>query len=96
MATIPLGFYHPLLGMFCLGALSNFMRLQVVSKYNVIEEDICCCKTSCNFVVNQMHFGCNYPCSLFQMDMAMEQWQKEAKANLIVVAPSAPPDKIVR
>lgn len=80
------------MGMVCFGIISNIMRREVVSKYGVVEEDVCCMKTPCNYPANQLHFGCNYPCSLFQMDMAIEHWQKESQQdnNNVAIAYVAP------
>ena len=95
VGTIPVGFYYPIVGVVCFGIISTIMRHQVVKKYGVIEEDYCCMKTPCNYAVNQLHFCCIYPCSFFQMDMAMEHWKKEAEMENNNVAPAdVPPPSI--
>jgi hypothetical protein len=62
-----------------MGLVSNYIRGRVVSKYNVEEEEVCCCSTPCNPCLNFLHFGCNYPCSLFQMEYSVSVWEEEAR-----------------
>ena len=88
VGTMPLGFYYPIVGVVCFGIISTIMRYQVVKKYDVIEKDYCCMKTPCNYAVNQLFFCCIYPCSFFQMDMAMEHWKKEAEMENNNLAPA--------
>lgn len=89
---IPLCFYSPLAGMICFGVLANYLRLRVVAKYNIDEHNYFCCGPM-NPCLNYIHNACNYPCSLFQTKMAMEEWDEEAQQQMFraVVAPSAPP-----
>jgi hypothetical protein len=91
IALIPLSIYSPLSGMIAFGLLANYLRQRVVAKYNVEEHNYFCCGCL-NPCLNFFHNACNYPCSLFQMKMAMEEWDAENPQVLSsVVAPSAPP-----
>jgi hypothetical protein len=62
--TLPLGVYHPAagFGVFCF--LANYLREKAIHKYNVEEENYCCCG-SWDYCCNYIHFGCNYPVSSF-------------------------------
>lgn len=46
--------------------LSWKMRNEVKTKYNVEEDQACCCG-ECNPICNFCHFNCSYPCSFFQV-----------------------------
>ena len=76
-------------GMGCFCLLSNYFRTKIKRLYKVQEEKtkLCCCcgpylTPSCEY----LHFGCNYPCSFFQMFMSVEEWSKE---NLLSIESSA-------
>ncbi len=84
LLALPLGFYHPIGGMAGFCCLSNYLRSAVVRVYNVEEEKTFCCGP-CNPWLDYCHFGCNYPCSLFQMQMGMEEW--DAIPTVSVIAP---------
>lgn len=89
LVLIPLSIYSPLSGMICFGLIANWLRHRVVSKYNVDEHNYFCCGCL-NPCLNFLHNACNYPCSLFQMKMAMEEWDAENPQVLAsVVAPTA-------
>eukprot|EP01040_Poterioochromonas_malhamensis_P010528 gene10528-11464_t len=90
MATLPIGVYHPIAGFGIFCCLSNYLRDRVVERYNVEEEQVCCCG-GLNYYINFLHFGCNYPCSLFQVNMAVERWEEEAKATPAVATVTAQP-----
>lgn len=89
LVSLPLGFYHPIAGMAGFCCISNYLRSSVVREYNVEEEKTFCCGETCNSYLDYCHFGCNYPCSFFQMYVSMEQWDQEmAAANTVsVIAP---------
>ncbi len=67
LATLPIGVYHPIagFGVFCL--ISNYFRSETLKRYNIEEEKTFCCGEQCNACLDYFHFGCNYPCSLFQV-----------------------------
>jgi hypothetical protein len=80
ITSIPFSAYHPMGSICCMGLLSNYMRARVVETYNVQEEDACAngCTCGCSHdFCNQVHYGCNYPCSFFQMMMSMEEWDAQ-------------------
>ena len=92
--TLPLSFYHPVIGMCLMGVISNHYRDKVIAKYNVEENNVCweeyecgCCTNAC---LNFMHYGCNYPCSFFQMYVSMVEWDLERSREN-----SAPPPVVV-
>ena len=87
LAALPIGCYQPIFGMACMGVLSNILRSKVITKYNVEEEDVCCCSTPFNQCFNDLNFCFHYPCSLFQMDMAMERWQQEKRLSPTLAIP---------
>ncbi|RYG63116.1 hypothetical protein EON64_16580 [archaeon] len=74
-ATLPIGVYHPAAGMGVFCCLTSYLRHQILDKYNVEEEQACPCNSWNTPWMNFCHFGCNYPCSLFQMYMSLEDWQ---------------------
>lgn len=84
LGTLPLSVYSPMGGMAVFCCLSNHLRSKVVEEYNVEEEQCCCCG-SCNPWINFCHFGCNYPCSLFQVAISLEHWEYEAKNQATIV-----------
>lgn len=88
VAALPISVYSPFggFGLFC--CVSNYLRAKVVREYNVEEEQNCTCCGPCNPYIDQMHLGCNYPCSLFQMYVSLEQWEYEDKHQLIVQTPN--------
>jgi hypothetical protein len=89
LVLIPLSIYSPLAGMVCFGLLANYLRLRVVSRYNVEEHNYFCCGCL-NPCLNFLHNACNYPCSLFQMKVSMDQWDEESPQVLAsVVAPTS-------
>jgi len=91
LVLIPLSIYSPLAGMVIFGVIANYLRLKVIAKYNVEDDNYFCCG-SMNPCLNFVHNACNYPCSLFQMKMAMEEWDEEnpqQQAVTSVVAPLA-------
>jgi len=74
----PISFYSPTggLGLMCL--ITNYLRSRTIEKYGVEETDVCACSvpamnTLCNFCC----YGFHYPCTLFQMNMAIEYWERE-------------------
>ena len=89
LLTLPLSVYSPMGGMCAFCVLSNHLRAKVVNEYNVEEEQCCCCG-SCNSTINYFHFGCNYPCSLFQVAMSLEHWEYEDKHSQTVVHTTNP------
>lgn len=95
LLTIPLGVYHPIAGFGIFCVLSNYLREATIAKYNVEEEQCCCCG-SMNYCINYLHFGCNYPCSLFQVLVSIEHWEAEAtKPNVMVVTGTVVPATIL-
>jgi hypothetical protein len=58
---------------------------QVVKKYNVLDENECCCGPF-NPLVNFLHNAISYPCSLYQMKMSMNEWDEEVGDDTQVVA----------
>lgn len=80
VATLPVGVYHPAAGMglFCL--ITNFLRYKIIQKYNVEEEKACPCDSWNTPLMEFCHFGCNYPCALFQMYVSLDEWQKDASS----------------
>lgn len=85
LLTLPLGMYHPIAGMAGFCCLSNYLRTAVLRKYNVEEERTFCCGEGCNPWLDYCHFGCNYPCSLFQMQVAMDEW--DAPPTVVIGTP---------
>jgi len=90
LATLPLAVYHPIgaMGAFCV--ISNNIRHEVVTQYNVEEEQCCCCGPTLNSYINYCHFGCNYPCSLFQVLVALDEWENDKTAVLISPVVASP------
>lgn len=76
---IPFSMYHPVGGMgaFCL--LSSHLRSKLVLKYNIEEEKACPCESWNTPWITFCHFGCNYPCSFFQMYVSVDEWRKEGQ-----------------
>lgn len=84
LVTIPLGVYHPISGMTAFCCISNHLRRKAIEKYHVKpdEECTCCCgRGCCSSWVNYCHFGCNYPCSLFQVMVSVDKWDNEIKGQ---------------
>ena len=75
---IPVCIYSLLGGLVVFGAVANCLRLHVIAKYNVEDDNYFCCG-SLNPCLNFVHNACNYPCSLFQMKMAMDEWDEESQ-----------------
>ena len=88
LVTLPFSFYHPIASMAGFCCLSNHIRAQVIQQYDVEEEKNFCCGP-CNPWLDYCHFGCNYPCSFFQMEMSIEEWDAAIAANssVSIVAP---------
>ncbi|KAJ1410392.1 hypothetical protein B484DRAFT_455878 [Ochromonadaceae sp. CCMP2298] len=82
---LPLFFYSPFGGLVVFGLLANFLRMKVVKKYNVLDENECCCGPL-NPLVNFLHNAISYPCSLYQMKMSMNEWDEEVGDDTQVVA----------
>jgi hypothetical protein len=59
----------------------------VLRVHNVEEEKTFCCGPTCNNYLDYCHFGCNYPCSLFQMEISMEEWDAAAIPTVSIIAP---------
>lgn len=94
LATLPVGVYHPIAGMGVFCCISNYLREQIVEKYNVEEEQCCCCG-SWNYYINYCHFGCNYPCSLFQVLVSVEEWEEEARSTVSIATPIIVPGTVI-
>lgn len=81
---IPISIYHPMGAVCIMGLLSNCLRKQVIATYNVSEQNACddgytcCCSHD---LCNEFHYGCNYPCSLFQMLNSMREWDTQLEQN---------------
>lgn len=88
LVLLPLSIYSPLGGLICFGLIANYLRMTVVAKYNVEEHNFFCCG-ALNPCLNFVHNACNYPCSLFQMKVSMDQWDEEGQGMESVVAPIA-------
>jgi hypothetical protein len=87
VATAPLSVYHPIAAMVAFCSISNTIRQEVIAQYNVEEEQCCCCGDTLNSYINYCHFGCNYPCSLFQVLVALDEWEHEQQAVVSVAVP---------
>ena len=89
LAMIPLGIYTPSggFGIYC--CLTTYLREEVIEKYNAEETSICSCPGPLNPICNTIALGINYPCSLFQLLVAMKHWDDEdaAAANAQVKPP---------
>ena len=63
-------------------AFLPFLFHQVIAAYNVNEvnacDDGCTCGIS-HSLCNEIHYGCNYPCSLFQMLNSMREWDAKVQ-----------------
>lgn len=86
VATLPLSIYSPLGGLGAFFCLSMWLRSKVVSEYDVEEETCFTCCGPCGPFVDKVFFGCNYPCSLFQVLVAVDHWEKEEGKPPAVVA----------
>jgi hypothetical protein len=75
LATIPCSIYFPLQGLVCLGFINNIIREKIIHKYNVKEQACCDENATCGKCCNCIHINCNYPCSFFQMEMALLEWE---------------------
>lgn len=76
--TIPVSFYHPIGGLVCFGVISNKLRHETAKKYNAESDDInCCADPQLNCCFNYVHNACNYPCSLFQVLVSMDEWDQQ-------------------
>ena len=78
LLLIPLSFYSPIGGMICFGFIANYLRQQVIARYNVEDDNYFCCGCLDPFL-NFVHNACNYPCSLFQMKVSMDEWDEESQ-----------------
>jgi len=78
LVSVPFSFYNPMAGMVCFGALSNYIREQVKQKYSVEDDNYFCCGAA-DPCLNFFHNALSYPCSLFQMGVSMERWERERK-----------------
>lgn len=92
LVLLPFAIYTPAsgFGVFC--CISSYMRQRTIQQYNVEEEPICCIGTALNPVCDFVFYGVNYPCSLFQVLMSVEQWESESttknSVNTHLVVPS--------
>lgn len=85
---IPLCVYSPMGGLICFGMIANYLRLKVIARYNVEDHNYFCCG-SMDPCLNFFHNALSYPCSLFQMKVAMDEWDVEnPKALASVVSPT--------
>jgi len=86
ISLCPCMIYSPTGGFGILCIVSNYLRSQALSKYNVQEVDffdgcrdysptlsICC---------NYICYGFHYPCSLFQLVVSIEYWKQEDLLNV--------------
>lgn len=87
LATTPLSVYHPISAVAAFCVISNTIRQDVVSEYNVEEEQCCCLGDTLNSYINYCHFGCNYPCSLFQVLVALDEWENDQKLVPVIINP---------
>eukprot|EP01039_Chlorochromonas_danica_P009180 gene9180-10137_t len=63
------------MGAFCI--ISHFLRLKVIHDYDVQEEKACPCDNWNSPWMDFFQFGGNYPCSLFQVLVSLEEWQQQ-------------------
>lgn len=87
--NIPFSVNHPMGSVCCMGFSALAMREEIIKRYNVTEENacsdccICCCFT--HRLCNTFHYGCNYPCTFFQMLVSMEEWDHEIEYGTSVL-----------
>jgi len=78
--------YSPTGGLGILCILTNYLRNKTLYKYNVQENDffINChdYNPTLNLCCNYLCYGCNYPCSLFQLLVSIEYWKQEDLLNI--------------